>query len=135
MVETLHFHSKIKLYKHFYYKPKLSSMHGHKCVRTSWFHSRSSCMSSSLFFTKDFITKDEHKDQHKTIFEHKYICTLAKLATAEGIELPSLSGRVRNLTAELSASAWVAVLSNSLVQFRPMRHHTAIWSDLRQGRN
>jgi len=37
------------------------------------------------------------------------MCTLAKSATAEGIELPSLSGRVseskRNLIAELSASA------------------------------
>jgi len=38
-----------------------------------------------------------------------YLNALAKLATVEGIELPSLSGRVRNLTAELSAS--VALLS------------------------
>jgi len=43
---------------------------------------------------------------HKTIFQHKYLHALAKLATAEGIELPSLSGKVRNLTAELSASAF-----------------------------
>jgi len=48
---------------------------------------------------------DERKNQQKTIFEHKYICTLAKSVTAEGIELPILSGRVRNLTAELTASA------------------------------
>jgi len=52
-----------------------------------------------------YITKDKHKDQYKTIFKHKYICTLAKSATVEGIELPSLSGRVQNLTAELSANA------------------------------
>jgi len=42
---------------------------------------------------------------HKTIFEHNYIHALAKSATAERIELRSLSGRVRNLTAERSASA------------------------------
>jgi len=44
-------------------------------------------------------TKDEHKDQHKTIFKHKYLHALAKSATVEGIEL--LSRSVRNLTAEL----------------------------------
>jgi len=44
--------------------------------------------------------KDEYKDQHKTIFwKHMYIHALAKSATAEGIELSSLSSRVRNLTA------------------------------------
>jgi len=48
-----------------------------------------------------FLTKDEHKDEHITIFEHRHIHTLAKLAMAEGIELSSLSG---SLNAELSAS-------------------------------
>jgi len=52
-----------------------------------------------------FLTKNKHKDQHKTFFEHRYIHALAKSATAERIELPSLSGRVRNFTADLSASA------------------------------
>jgi len=61
-----------------------------------------------LFFF--FITKNKHKDQHKTIFVHKSICTLAKSATAEEIELPSLSGRVRNLIDELSASAILFLL-------------------------
>jgi len=50
-----------------------------------------------------FLTKNEHKDQHKTIFEHRYIHALAKSATAEGIELSNLRSRVRNVTAELSA--------------------------------
>jgi len=31
-------------------------------------------------------TKDEHEDEHKTIFQHRYLHALAKLATAEGIE-------------------------------------------------
>jgi len=44
-----------------------------------------------------------YKDQHKTIFEQKYIYTLVKSATAEGIVFPILSGRIRNLTAELSS--------------------------------
>jgi len=57
-----------------------------------------------------FLTKDEHKDQHKTIFEHRYTHALAKSATTEEIELPSLNGRVRNLTAELSANAFMSVL-------------------------
>jgi len=42
----------------------------------------------------------------KTIFEHRYVHALAKSAAAEGIELLNLSDRVRNLTAELSASAY-----------------------------
>jgi len=41
-----------------------------------------------------FLTKDEHKDQHKTTFKHSNVHVLAKSATAEGIDLPSLSGRV-----------------------------------------
>jgi len=51
------------------------------------------------------LTKDKHEDQHKTIFQHRYLHALAKSATAEGIELRSLSVRVRNLTAKLSANA------------------------------
>jgi len=41
------------------------------------------------FFCFFFIilTKDEHKDEHKTIFIHRYLHALAKLATAEEIEL------------------------------------------------
>jgi len=30
-----------------------------------------------------FLTKDEHKDKHKTIFQHRYLHALAKLSTAE----------------------------------------------------
>jgi len=45
-----------------------------------------------LFF---FLTKDEHKNEHKTIFKHRYLHALSKSATAEGIELLSWSGRVR----------------------------------------
>jgi len=40
-----------------------------------------------------FLTKNEHKDQHKTIFQHRYLHALVKSTTAEGIELISLSGR------------------------------------------
>jgi len=44
---------------------------------------------------------------------------LAKLAPAdEGIELLSLSGRVRNLTAELSASAVAKFLSKQINSIR-----------------
>jgi len=46
-----------------------------------------------------FLTKVDHKD-HKTIFKHRYLHVLTKLATAERIELLSLSGGVRNLTAD-----------------------------------
>jgi len=34
----------------------------------------------------------------KINFEHRYLHALVKSTTAEGIELSSLSGRVRNLT-------------------------------------
>jgi len=44
-----------------------------------------------IFFIFYFIlTKDEHKVEHKTIFDNfntRYLHALAKLATAEGIEL------------------------------------------------
>jgi len=42
----------------------------------------------NLFF---FESKIEHKDEHKTIFKHRFIHKLAKLATAEGIKLSSLN--------------------------------------------
>jgi len=45
--------------------------------------------------TDNFLTNDEHKDQHKKMFEHRHLHALAKSATADGIEIPSLSGRVR----------------------------------------
>jgi len=49
-----------------------------------------------------FLTKDEHKVEHKTIFlKHRYLHAIAKLATAEGIELRSLSVRVRRLAADM----------------------------------
>jgi len=43
----------------------------------------------------------------RQFFKHRYVHALEKLATAEGIELPSLRDRVQNLTAELSASAFL----------------------------
>jgi len=46
-----------------------------------------------------FKLKNKHKDVLKTIFKHRYLHTLAKSATAEGIELLSLNGRIWNLTA------------------------------------
>jgi len=52
-----------------------------------------------------FTTKDENKFERKTIFKHMYLHALAKLATAEGFLLKSLSVWVRRLTAELFASA------------------------------
>jgi len=56
-------------------------------------------MWTNLFKKK---TKDEHKDEHKTIFQHRYLHALAKSTMAQGIEFLRLSGRVRNLTAGYS---------------------------------
>jgi len=46
----------------------------------------------------------------RQVFEHRYIHAPVKSATSERIELQSLCGRVRNLTAELSASAQLTYL-------------------------
>jgi len=46
------------------------------------------------------------------IFKHRYLHALAKSASAERIELLSLSGRVRNLTAELSASNFLYAIAH-----------------------
>jgi len=35
-----------------------------------------------------FLTKDEHKDQHKTTFERRFIHALAKSATSRGNRTP-----------------------------------------------
>jgi len=52
-----------------------------------------------------FLTKDEHKVEHKTIFKtHVCICTCEFVATAEGYELRSLSVWIRHLTDELFVS-------------------------------
>jgi len=34
-----------------------------------------------------FLTKDEHKHEHRTIFKHWYVHAVAKSTMAEGIEL------------------------------------------------
>jgi len=65
----------------------------------------------------------------KTVFEHRYIQALAKSAMAEGIELSSLSNRVRNLTAELSAFCkcyYIKINSNVFSIFQTASSGTAI---------
>jgi len=52
-----------------------------------------------------FKRKDVHKDNRKRLFEHRYLHTLAKSVLEERIELPSLSVKVRNLTAKLFENA------------------------------
>jgi len=52
------------------------------------------------FFEKK---KSKHKDQHRTILQHRHLHALAKSATSEVFKLLNLSGRFRNLIAELLA--------------------------------
>jgi len=59
-------------------------------------------LGTHLFVKRYLASKRQRSDlfgDFIDLFEHRYIHSLAKLATAEGIEFPSLSGRVRNLTA------------------------------------
>jgi len=87
------------IFKHKYSTCEISRSRGIQTLK-QLLQSRIMCFkvwhfsSKLFFFLFVYLAKNEQEDQHKTIFVLKYICTLAKSATAEGIELPSLSGRV-----------------------------------------
>jgi len=54
------------------------------------------CLLNYFSKNKDFLTKNEHKDQYKTIFEHMHIHAFVKSTMAERTELPRVSGRYPN---------------------------------------
>jgi len=78
-------------------------------VADTWHSKFSDKLSSNFLFFFFLKLRTNIKINTRQFSEHRYIHAVAKLATAKKIELPSRSGRVRNLTAYVTCSrfSWI----------------------------